>query len=190
MKSAYFENSEENSVIKNATANSYQHAAAGTKEFHASDYRSGGISFPYNKEVLWNREAISFPKYVKAVDVVPSLLLAPADVNFLLGKLCGDSAQKSEVILSTSHYCQLSDHQKILIGVPFLGIPNYIFSGKLSSVSINPSLSLTVPITCAQSMDKSLPFDEASTTYVLDFNSYSLCNFLLLSASLFVLCVC
>ena len=168
-KSAYFSNSEENSsVTQNMTK---EQSNTHSQHVAASAHQISGIAFPYNKSVLWNREVVSFPKFLKASDVIPALFLSPNDVRVLLRQLVisSNNNSRNEVAVTTTHYCGLPDTEKNMIGSPFLGIPSYLFTFCRNGAGYRNDAHtiLTVPIVqnnaSGDSASKHIHFEEATT---------------------------
>ncbi|KAJ1417447.1 SCL-interrupting locus protein N-terminus-domain-containing protein [Ochromonadaceae sp. CCMP2298] len=164
MKSAYFPGSEENSSV----TQSINHQKAQPQQSHyslGSEHRATGISFPFNKSVLWNREVVSFPVYLNAVDMMPALFLSPADITSLLRQLTGSTNANNECLVHVSHYNHLSEEQKVLIGAPFLGLPKYLFAANTGAV--RPEATLTIPLAFKDPNHEQILFEESSTTNLI-----------------------
>lgn len=125
---------------------------------HVTILSSGGISFPYNASVLWNRETVSFPKQLISQNTISPLLLCPNDIAFVLQCIQSNkSIASGNLLVSATQYHHLSENQKYMIGCPVLGIPRYMFSS-----DGNTGDHLTIPITNIQD-NKMLLFEESST---------------------------
>ena len=128
---------------------------------------SSGVSFPLNQSVLWSREAIGYPSYLRAQDVVQALYLSPHDVSHLLQQLSNGSGVDFSV--EVLQCLDLSESDKAALGSPFLGVPEYMLAvcrtESTSSNQLHPAAStcLTVPIGCRPSYSDRIAFDEDST---------------------------
>lgn len=116
-----------------------------------------GVSFPLNQSVLWSREAIGYPSFLRAQDVIQALYLSPHDVSRLLQQLSkGIGVDFSVEVLQC---LDLSENDKAALGSPFLGVPEYM----LAVCRTERSTCLTVPIGCRPSYSDRISFDEDST---------------------------
>lgn len=155
-KSAYFPSSPENSVAKDQVnaMNKQQDYQPGL----APVAHSGGISFPYSAAVLWNRDPISFPKNIIALDALPPVLLTTDDISLVLLQLLDAAPRVScDLRVGPTHYHHLSDERKDMIGCPVLGIPRYMLC---TGGSVDEQL--TIPIS-KHARGTTLTFEESTT---------------------------
>ena len=178
-QSAYFPDAEDSSIAAAMESRRGGHmtnkAPSGGEgsTMHAGSaipmHMSSGISFPFNQSVLWSREVIGFPSFLKAQDVIQALYLSSMDVSHLLHQLslgCG-----VDFSVAVVQHKALSDNDKASLGSPFLGVPEYMLVvSRDSDISRNQSYpaavsssNLTVPIGCRSTYDDRITFDEDAT---------------------------
>lgn len=179
MRSAYFPDAEDSSaagmsgdrdkLFKKAPSAVQRSAATAVPMPVMMGSSSGVVSFPLNQSVLWSREAIGYPSFLKAQDVIQALYLSPHDVSRLLQQLSkGSGVDFSVEVLQC---LDLSESDKAALGSPFLGVPEYMLAvcrtadRSTSSNQPHPAAStcLTVPIGCRPSYSERIAFDEDST---------------------------
>eukprot|EP01038_Epipyxis_sp_PR26KG_P004675 gene4675-6567_t len=101
-KSAYFPHSDiVNDVLpKNNDTNNNDFNDNSIKilnEIHTNNIPTSIIEFPYNRSILWDREIINYPKYVKMLNVLPLLRLEAEDVQILLFRLMNQPYDSSSL---------------------------------------------------------------------------------------------
>ena len=165
--SAYFPTDvEESSRVKENIKNHMNHT-----QFDMRPSRPSGISFPFNHDVLWNREPVSYPRFLRAVDAIPALYLISNEINMLLSMLANPSYTKVDLTATILPFNKISAVDRRIVGSLFLDKPSYILClsdrradqqrRHLGLVISHGDNCLTVPISKATNMP--LEFGEDST---------------------------
>jgi hypothetical protein len=79
-KSAYFN---EDSKVASISNTFYEEES---QSFNV-ERNFGCVEFPINNKVLWNRDGIKYPSYIKSLDTFPAIILSCYDVKLLLNDL-------------------------------------------------------------------------------------------------------
>ena len=128
--------------------------------------------FPHSKSVLWNRCPVRTPRFLKAVDIIPSLFLSSSDISAILTKL--ESASEDyiyptinfSVVVNTLGDCK-DEEVSVFKTTTEYGGPKYAFTvvkDAVASAPENKSLALPVALDSMSFNDKDrLSFDPHST---------------------------
>ena len=126
------------------------------------------ICFPSSRNILWNRQPISNPKYLKSSDIVPPLFLTnEAIYDILLGIHTTTSFDRKSSMISSTNL--LNSNQSFQL---FGNHPPFVF--QINSESNNEfhhntnsanDIQVTIPFNKRTGTD-SLNFEEDNTTYV------------------------
>lgn len=168
MASAYFpgDESERFSSIKIISPERTEPRMAATAE-------NAFIEFPKSRGILWDRQARSPPKFLRAEEVLPSLLLGPSIVRpFLQQLMKGDGTDLTveKVVSVTPSECLADDDLKALRqrSLKTAILPKYVLDMCDSRRDgMDNDMCLTIPISLRPAEQVQQPFDARGTAQLM-----------------------